>query len=418
VNTDRRRLLALLGSAGVTTLAGCNINITGPDDTETQAGTPTEETGDTETPAETPTETDSRIITETPAPTPQKLAPEDGDSGDFFGSSVGVSGNGTTAVIGAANDEDPDGDDAGSAYVFQREGSEWSEETKLAAEDGDSEDFFGVSVGVSGDGTTVIIGASGDEDPNGEDAGSAYVFQRESGAWSEEAKLAPGDGEEEDRFGSSIGVSSDGTTAVIGADNDDIFIIGNTNGEDAGSAYVFQRESGAWREEKKKLTAEDGDSNDRFGFSVGVSSDGTTAVIGASGDEDPNGEDAGSAHVFQQEDGAWSEETKLTAEDGDEDDGFGGSVGVSSDGTTAIIGARFDEDPNGENAGSAYVFGRAGGAWSEKAKLAAEDGDSEDLFGVSVGVSGDGTTAVIGALFDEDPNGENAGSAYVLPLGE
>jgi hypothetical protein len=151
---------------------------------------------------------------------------------------------------------------------------------------------------------------------------------------------------------------------------------------------------------------------------VGVSSDGTTAVIGARQDEDPNGEKAGSAYVFQREGGEWREERKLTAEDSELDDNFSWSVGVSSDGTTAVIGAVDDEDPNGEDAGSAYVFQREGGAWREERKLAPEDGDSDDAFGDAVGVSSDGTTAVIGAFGDEDPNGEQAGSAYVFQLGE
>jgi hypothetical protein len=94
-----------------------------------------------------------------------------------------VSSDGTTAVIGADNDEDPNGTTggifggAGSAYVFKREGGTWSEEAKLAPDDGDSEDSFGASVEVSNDGATAVIGASGDEDPNGQDAGSAYVFR-------------------------------------------------------------------------------------------------------------------------------------------------------------------------------------------------------------------------------------------------
>jgi hypothetical protein len=363
---------------------------------------------------------------------------------------VGVSSDGTTAVIGAFRDEDPNGSRAGSAYVFKQEGGAWSEQTKLAPEDGDSEDAFGSSVGVSSDGTTAVIGAGGDEDPNGDGAGSAYVFKQEGGAWSEETKLAPEYGDSDDGFG-SVGVSSGGTTAVIGA----------PRGEDAvGSAYVFKRVGGEWREETK-LTASDGEFDDRFGFSVGVSGDGTTAVIGASEDEDPNGERAGSAYVFQRNGGEWSEQTKLTASDGDSRDYFGVSVGVSSDGTTAVIGAPRDEDPNGERAGSAYVFRREGGEWREETKLAPEDGESGFLFGSMVGVGGDGmtafidayvfrqenegwreeqkltdeeyasfgfregvgvssdgTTAVIGADRDEDPNGEFAGSAYVVPLEE
>jgi hypothetical protein len=105
-----------------------------------------------------------------------------------------------------------------------------------------------------------------------------------------------------------------------------------------------------------KLTASDGDRLDRFGWSVAVSGDGSTALVGAYGDEDPNGDRSGSAYVFSRTDGAWSEEAKLAASDGDSGDWFGASVAVSEDGSTTLIGAGDDEDPNGARSGSAYVF--------------------------------------------------------------
>ena len=145
MHEHRRRLLALLGTAGATTLAGCGFF----DDGDTTAEVP-------------------------------KLTPEDGDSRDVFGASVGVSSDGTTAVIGAPFDEDPNGENAGSAYVFQQEDGAWSEEAKLAPEDGAGGNLFGASVGVSSDGTTAVIGADNDQYQTGEpEAGSAYVFPLE-----------------------------------------------------------------------------------------------------------------------------------------------------------------------------------------------------------------------------------------------
>ena len=95
------------------------------------------------------------------------------------------------------------------------------------------------------------------------------------------------------------------------------------------------------------------------------------------------------------------------------DGGIGRPRVVADDGNTAVIGAFGDENPNGRAAGSAYVFTRGSGSWEEQAKLTADDGDRNDLFS-EVGVSGDGSTAIIGAAFDEDPNGRAAGSAYVF----
>lgn len=107
-----------------------------------------------------------------------------------------------------------------------------------------------------------------------------------------------------------------------------------------------------------KLAPDDGDAGDLFGSSVALSMDGTTAIIGAYADDDPNGRLAGSAYVFEQSDGSWRQQAKLTPDDGDSKDVFGSSVAMTNDGTIAIIGARHDEDPNGETSGSAYVFGK------------------------------------------------------------
>ena len=106
------------------------------------------------------------------------------------------------------------------------------------------------------------------------------------------------------------------------------------------------------------------------------------------------------------------EQTKLTASDGATGDNFGWSVAVSGDGNSVVIGARYDDD-RGSNSGSAYVFTRSGSSWTQQAKLTASDGAASDNFGWSVAVSGDGSTAVIGAHGDDD-RGDGSGSAYIF----
>jgi hypothetical protein len=318
-----------------------------------------------------------------------------------------LSDNGTTALIGAPNDEAPNGEDSGSAYVFRRSDGSWRQQQKLAAADGNEDDEFGQSVALSADGATVLIGASEDEGPRGLFTGSAYVFTRSDGEWIQQQKLRAPDANDRDRFGFSISLSASGATALITAPTDE-----NPNGENAGSAYVFRRSGGEWRPQQK-LFAGDGDSEDLFGFSAALSADGTTAVLSASSDEDPNGRDAGSAYVFTRSNGEWSQQQKLTAADGNEEDGFGDSVALAADGTTALIGADLDRDPNRELAGSAYVFTRAQGAdgWSQQQKLSAGDGGGD--LGDSVALSADGATALIGAPTN-DQNGGFAGAAYVF----
>ena len=408
----RRKILKSLGTLGITGLAGCTTLSSGDQETDTPSKA-TSMSPPQETPTLTPTETLTSTPTETPSETPlpdppssqaSKLAAVDGDSGDRFGYSVAVSGDGTTAIVGSLYDEDPNGDYSGSAYVFSLEDGSWTQDTKLVPDDGDKNDRFGWSVAVSGDGMTAIIGAAWDEDPNGENAGSAYVFSQGEGSWTQDAKLVPKDGNARDLFGGSMAVSDDGTTAIIGAPQDE-----KPNGDSAGSAYVFSRTGESWSQDTK-LTPDDGGSGDEFGKSVAVSDDGMTTVIGALFAKNQSGGlPTGSAYVFSRTGGSWTQDTKLTPEDIDWGDRFGQSVAVSGSGTTTIIGAPEDKEPNGDSSGSAYVFSRASGSWSQDAKLAPQDGDSGDLFGYSVAVSDSGTTPVVGALHDEE-----RGSAYVF----
>ena len=139
-----------------------------------------------------------------------------------------VAPDGDTALIGAVHD-DYNGMFSGSAYVFTRTGGVWSEQAKLLPADGAVGDSFGNSVALDGD--TVVIGALYDN-ANGPQSGSAYVFTRTDGVWSEQAKLLPADGAEGDNFGGDVAL--DGDTAVIGAHGDD------DNGDYSGAAYVFR----------------------------------------------------------------------------------------------------------------------------------------------------------------------------------
>ncbi len=316
-----------------------------------------------------------------------RLVASDGAASDNFGYSVGVFGD--TAVVGAWYDDDK-GTDAGSAYVFTRAGTSWSQQAKLAAADGAAGDLFGVSVGLSGD--TVIAGAYKDDD-NGTDSGSAYVFTRSNTVWSGQAKLTAGDRAAGDFFGYSVGLSGD--TAIVGAYYDD------DKGPDSGSAYVFVRSGAAWVPQAK-LTAPDGAAGDAFGWSVGLSED--TAVVGARYDDD-KASNSGSAYVFTRSGSAWSQQAKLTASDGFTNDYFGVSVGLSGD--TVVVGA-FNDDDKGLDSGSAYVFARSNKVWSQQAKLVASDGAANDYLGRSVRISGD--TVVVGAEQDD----AFRGSAYVF----
>jgi hypothetical protein len=321
-----------------------------------------------------------------------KLLASDGASDDSFG--VGVALSGDTALIGAFWDDD-NGTDSGSAYVFTRTGTTWTQQAKLLTSDGAAGDWFGWVVSLDGD--TALIGAPQDDD-NGTDSGSAYVFTRTGTTWTQQQKLKASDGAAGDRF-SDYAVALDGNTALIGADYDD------DNGTDSGSAYVFTRTGTTWTQQAK-LLASDGAAGDNFGCFVSLYGD--TALIGACA-FDFSG--SGSAYVFTRTGTTWTQEAKLLASDGAAGDWFG--TCVSLDGDTALIGSVLDDD-NGGNSGSAYVFTRTGTTWTQEAKLLASDGAANDQLGCWVSLDGD--TALIGAPFDDD-NGKDSGSAYVFTKG-
>ena len=284
-----------------------------------------------------------------------KLLPSDGAAFDFFGGSVSIDGD--YAIIGASDDDN--GDASGSAYIFKRSGTTWTEQDKLLASDGAAFDFFGVSVSIDGD--YAIIGAYGDAD-NGQDSGSAYIFTRSGTTWTEQAKLLPSDGTTDDFFGWSVSI--DGDYAIIGACFD------GDNGYESGSAYVFKRDGTTWTEQAKLLPS-DGAAEDWFGFSVSI--DGDYAIIGAPAD-DSNGYFSGSAYVFTRSGTNWNEQDKLLASDGAEGDLFGWSVSI--DGGYAIIGAS-DDDDNGQDSGSAYIFTSVNSPPNEPSDPDPEDGETD-----------------------------------------
>jgi hypothetical protein len=201
----------------------------------------------------------------------QKLTASDGATGDNFGCSVSIDGE--YGIIGSRYSDSY----KGSAYIFKRSGTTWTQEQKLTASDGAAWDYFGDSVSIDGD--YVIIGAYQDDG-----TGSAYVFKRSGSTWTQEQKLTASDGVASDFFGQSVSI--DGKYVIIGAFGDD---------SNKGSAYIFKYDGTTWTQEQK-LTASDGAAWDYFGESVAIYE--TYGICGATGDDD-NGSFSGSAYVFK-----------------------------------------------------------------------------------------------------------------------
>lgn len=368
------------------------------------------------------------------------LRASDGAANDFFGSSVAI--NGDEVVVGAPGDDLGSSLDEGSAYFFERAGSEWIRKQKLIAPvPGAPGDQFGVSVALKGG--LLVVGADAENVNGNEHQGSAYVFARPTpqSSWLQEKKLTASDGASGDFFGRSVAVS-DGTV-VVGAQGDanergaasvydvhtkltagdavagdrfgdavavsgDTVVVGAVGDDNArGAAYVFVR-SGAGYSLQQKLVAADGAAGDEFGDAVAISGD--TIVIGADRDDNLRG----SAYVFARSGGAWSQQQKLAGDTTGFQNEFGVSVAI--DGDTIVIGARGDDIGAVANQGSAYVFVRSGQSWVRQQKLIAGDGVAHDIFGDAVAISGD--TIVVGARGDDIGANSDQGSAYVFKRSE
>ncbi|WP_375559722.1 BspA family leucine-rich repeat surface protein [Bernardetia sp. OM2101] len=320
-----------------------------------------------------------------------KLLSTDIESYDYFGASVSISGD--YAIVGAL-EEDTGGADAGAAYIFKRDGSNWIQETKIQANDIQANDYFGQSVSISGD--YAIVGAYG-EDTGGSFAGAAYVFKRNGSTWTQEAKIQASDVQTLSIFGWAVSISGD--YAIVGAHGSD----GAT--ADAGAAYIFKRNGSNWVEEAK-VFASDGDFNDNFARSVAISND--YAVVGARA-EDTQEENSGAVYIFERNGTSWTQETKIKANDVQGVGLFGHSVSVS--GEYILVGAHgYRDSALGGNVGAAYMLKHTGTTWVQETKIQASDAQSGELFGYSVSIQDD--KAIIGAT--QGVLGGGSGSAYMF----
>ncbi|HSZ70318.1 MAG TPA: hypothetical protein VK756_08140 [Solirubrobacteraceae bacterium] len=329
------------------------------------------------------------VAAEAPALVQQgaKLLAGEEVGGGRFGRSASLSADGDTALVGGPRDNE----EAGAAWVLTRSGSTWAQQAKLTAgAEAASGAHFGRSVALSADGDTALIGA-----PNAGKGGTVWVFARSGSTWTEQDALT-GAGESGDGwFGRSVALSADGDTALVG---------GYVDHSDVGAAWVFVRSGSTWVQQGEKLIAAGESGAGEFGWSVALSADGATALIG--GHEDDGG--LGAAWVFARSGATWAQQGEKLTGAGESGAGeFGQDVSLAADGSTALVGGRGDDG----GVGAAWVFARSGATWAqqgEKLTGAGESGAGE--FGQDVTLSADGRRALVGAPAD---SGE-VGAAWVF----
>jgi hypothetical protein len=334
----------------------------------------------------------------------RKILASDRQTSEDFGKSISLSSDGTTLLVGASGETTSPNTFNGAAYVYTRSGGAWVQQQKLLASDAASSDNFGDSVSISSDGNTAIIGAYREDTSPYTDNGAAYVYTRSGGVWTQQQKLVASDAASSEEFGKSVSISSDGNTAIIGTSP----ASSNANG----AAYVFTRSGGVWTQQQK-LVASDAAAGDLFGSSVALSPNGNMALVGAYDEDTSPNTGQGAVYVYTRSGGVWTQQQKLVASDAASSENFGYSISISSDGNTALI-TSYRETTNSIQAGAVYVFTLSGGVWTQQQKLLNSDRESGDFFGISISISSSGNTALIGASGKDIPLLRGAGAAYVF----
>ena len=309
----------------------------------------------------------------------------------YRGSSVALSADGNTAIVGANNDNSG----VGAVWVFTRSGSTWSQQgSKLVGTGAVGNARQGCSIALSADGNTAIVGGFADNSS----AGAVWVYTRSGSTWTQQGSKLVGTGATGNAGqGNYVSLSSDGNTAIVGGSTD------NTN---AGAVWVYTRSGSTWTQQGSKLVGTGAVGNAGQGQSVSMSSDGNTAIVGGSIDNAL----AGAAWVYTRSGSTWTQQgSKLvgTGAVGNARQGF--SVALSADGNTAMVGGFADNI----NAGAAWVYTRSGSTWTQRgSKLVGTGALGTASQGVSISLSADGNTAMVGANNDNT----NVGATWVYTV--
>lgn len=384
-----------------------------------------------------------------------------------------------SSATGVNGDEtDNSADASGAVYVFTRDASgAWTQQayvkasnTEIGDEFGIGDDRFGTAIALSDDGNTLAVGAYLEDsnamgvggDPFNNDAresGAVYVYERDqNGAWSHEAYLKASNAGVEDTFGQALALAGDGNTLAVGAQRENGSATGvggadDDNAEDSGAVYVYARDGNAGWVHQAYVKASNTEAADRFGNALALSADGNTLAVGAvaedsvatgvsagtTGGADNNRINSGAVYLFlRDESGTWAQEAYVKASNTDRNDEFGASLALSGDGQVLSVGAGGEGsgatgvsvDGTGEfdnaafRSGAVYVFARdAANAWVQRSYVKATNSGQDDWFGLSVSLSADGETLVVGAPGEDGGSGgingadndnrSNSGAAYL-----
>ena len=309
---------------------------------------------------------------------------------DEFGVDVAINTDGTVILVGCRENGT-----GGAVYVFTKSGGTWSQTQRLEPSDVQSGDDFGFSVDINGDGDIMVGGALLGDAPSASNSGAVYVFTESGGTWSQVAKLTASDAAASDNFGNTVRISRDGTTVAIGAPFD------ADEGAFTGAVYVFRGSGSSWSQLDKLLGSDAAAvDNTGFLRSIGISSDGSIIAFGSIGD-DTNGSVSGAVYVFTESSGSWSQTQKLSASDASSGDALGRAIDITDDGNTIVAGAiDWDQDTLSlTEVGAIYIYYRTTTTWEELQRIEVFNRTqaSSSRYGQAIGMDATGSVIVVGS---------------------
>ncbi len=403
------------------------------------------------------------------------LKASNAEAGDLFGFSLALSSDGSTLAVGAnreasrstgvgGNQSDNSAPSSGAVYVFTRAGATWTQQAYVKASNTEANDWFGYSLALSADGSTLAVGAPWEDssatgvggnqtDNSAADSGAVYLLTRAGTTWSQQAYFKASNTEANDWFGYSVALSADGNTLAVGANLEDSSATGiggnqaDNSASASGAAYVFTRSGAAWAQQAY-LKASNTGVGDWFGFKVALGGDGNTLAVAATNESssatglggnqaDNSAAFSGAVYLFTRTGATWAQQAYVKASNTDAGDQFGYSLALSADGNTLAVGATREAssatglggkqaDNSAPSSGAVYLFSRTGAAWTQQAYVKATNTDANDEFGWCLGLSSDGGTLAVGAHLEDssatgvsgnqaDNSATDSGAVYLFP---
>ena len=338
------------------------------------------------------------------------LEASDKAASDRF-AALAFSADGEVLAVGA-DGRDSGGTDRGGVYIYDRNGSGWTARgSVLTAADAADSDFFGIAVAFSADALVMAVGAYAWEGAAGTDRGGVYVYDKNGSGWTQRCSvLEAADAADSDNFGRAVALSADGTVLIVGAN-----LWEGATGADRGGVYIYDKNGTGWTQRGSVLEAADAADSDNYAISVSLSADGQVLSVGASGWEGATGSNRGGVYVYDKNGSGWTQRgSVLEAADAADGDNFGRGLSLPGNAFVLAVGAFNWEGAAGTDRGGVYIYDKNGSGWTARgAVIEAADAADTDRFGFSVKLANGALIMGVGAQLWESGATADTGGVYI-----